>query len=180
MTNDENVVYATFWNRLVSYLIDMVVILLITLPSTIYNVLNVKSFWLYLLVTVITLLYKPLLEYLFGATIGKMFLDLKVKNQSFDKIDIKQSFLRSAILIVPPLFLLPFYYLAFQNESLMAVESINEFNAGFNAQYPSFSIVSNVIFLVVIVDLIVMLMDKTKRNISLHDQIAKTVVIKSK
>jgi uncharacterized RDD family membrane protein YckC len=180
MNTSNDVVYATFWNRFSAYLIDTLVIILIALPSTIYNVLNVKSFWLYLLVTIITLLYKPILEYLFGATIGKMFLDLKVTNQSFEKITLKQSFFRSSILIVPPLILLPFYYQAFQNVTLMSVKTINEFNAGFNAHYPLSSDISNIMVLIVVVDLIVMLTDKTKRNISLHDQIGKTLVIKSK
>ena len=61
------------------------------------NIVHLKSFMIYFIVALVAILYKPLLEYFFGATVGKYALDIKVSNANLEKITLTQSFKRSSI-----------------------------------------------------------------------------------
>jgi uncharacterized RDD family membrane protein YckC len=117
------------------------------------------------------------MESKYGATFGKMALNLKVTDQNFNQINFWQSLLRSIILVFPAILLVPIYYLAFNNSDLAEFTKLLEFVQGFAAEYPIQSWISNLSFLIIVIDIIFLLTDKTKTQRSLHDQIAKTYVI---
>ena len=71
LIDKENVEYGKFWGRALAYLADGVILLLISLPITYLNITEYKSFNLYLIIAIVGVLYKPILEFYFGATIGK-------------------------------------------------------------------------------------------------------------
>ncbi len=87
--------YAGVWIRLGAYLIDGVCLIPLTLLGTIYNNTDLKSLPLAIAITIVTYLYKLLMEYRFGATLGKMAVKLKVVNSDQEKISLGQAFSRT-------------------------------------------------------------------------------------
>ncbi|MFT7627615.1 MAG: putative RDD family membrane protein YckC [Ulvibacter sp.] len=176
-TIGENVKYAKFWNRAGAYILDGVIVGAFSFIINYINIANFKSFLIYLPIAIIGIFYKPFMESKYGATFGKMALNLKVTDQNFNQINFWQSLLRSIILVFPAILLVPIYYLAFNNSDLAEFTKLLEFVQGFAAEYPIQSWISNLSFLIIVIDIIVLLTDKTKTQRSLHDQIAKTYVI---
>jgi uncharacterized RDD family membrane protein YckC len=176
-TIGENVKYAKFWNRAGAYILDGVIVGAFSFIINYINIANFKSFLIYLPIAIIGIFYKPFMESKYGATFGKMALKLKVTDQNFNQIDFKQSLLRSIILIFPAIFFVPIYYFAFNNPNLAEYSEIFAFAQGLAIEYPIQSWISNLSFIIIVVDIIVLLTDKTKTQRSLHDQIAKTYVL---
>ncbi len=179
-TENQNVTeveYATFWSRAGAYILDGIIIAAFTLFINAINIANFKSFLIYLPVAIIAIFYKPYMESKYGATYGKMILKIRVTNQSFNQIDFKQSLLRSIILIFPAILFIPIYYFAFNNPNLAESSQIMEFTQGLAVEYPIQSWISNLSFIIIIVDIIFLLTDDTKAQRSLHDRIGKTYVI---
>ena len=133
-----------------------------------------------MIIAIIGILYKPLLEYYFGATIGKYALDLKVTNTNFNRMTLSQSFLRSSILYLPTVFFIPITYLAFNNPEILKINSITEYAQTVALNYPMQNYITNLMQLIIVVDIIFLLTDKTKTERALHDRIGKTYVIKTK
>lgn len=113
--NNKNVKFASYGTRIGEYLTDMIVLSIVIIPLNYYNFIDLKSFPIYLIVALFGILYKPLLEHFFGGTVVKYALDLKVTDLNYNKISLKQSFLRSFILIIVPILFIPIQYLAFNN-----------------------------------------------------------------
>ena len=175
--NEIQVEYATFWSRAGAYIIDGIIITIVSMVINAINIANFKSFLIYLPVAIITILYKPFMESKYGATFGKMVLNLKVIDQHFTQIDFKQSLARNIILIFPAILFVPIYYLAFSNPVLADLTQIVHFAQSLAIEYPIQSWISNLSFVIILVDTIVLLTDKTKFQRSLHDRIGKTYVI---
>ena len=173
----EEPVFATFWERTGAYLLDGLIIGGISTIVNVVNIYGMKSFYIFLLMSSIGILYKPYMESKYGATFGKMIVKLRVTDTGFNGIDMKQSFLRSFILILPSILLIPFYYLAFENPAVMDANGFIEFATAMGQAYPMMSIVSNLSFVVLLAEIVVILTDNTNKQRSLHDRIAKTYVI---
>jgi uncharacterized RDD family membrane protein YckC len=176
-TTEENVEYAKFWNRAGAHIIDAIVVGLFTFALNYLNIMHFKSFLFYLPIAVIAILYKPYMESKYGATYGKMLLNLKVTDYNFKQLEFKQSFKRSFILIFPTILYIPIYFLAFNNEMLTEANGIVEFTQGIQTEYPLQGWIGNIGFFILLADIIALLTDATKTKSSLHDQIAKTYVL---
>ncbi len=175
--DDIQVEYATFWSRTGAYILDGIIVASFTLFINAINIANFKSFLIYLPVAIVAIFYKPFMESKYGATLGKMALKLKVTDQNFNQIDFKQSLLRSIILIFPAILFVPIYYLAFNNPNLAEYSQIFEFAQSLAIEYPIQSWISNLSFIIIVIDIIMLLTDKTKTQRSLHDRIGKTFVL---
>lgn len=93
------VIYGGFWERFGALILDG----LILLPLTILNYFNTslwKSVPLLITVGIISLVYKPLLEFLYSATPGKKALSLMVVNRNYDKINLREALLRNIFGII--------------------------------------------------------------------------------
>ncbi|WP_025663478.1 RDD family protein [Aquimarina megaterium] len=176
----ENPQYAKFWDRVGAYIIDGLIVGTLTFALNYLNITNFKSFLFYLPITVAGILYKPYMESYYGATLGKMALNLKVTDLNYNKIDFNKSFLRSLIIIIPSLIYIPVYYFAFDNPEITKSEGFMEFSVALASAYPTTSLIINIFSFIFIVDLIVLLSEGNKKQRSLKDFIAKTYVIKSK
>ena len=86
---------AGFWIRVAASLIDLLVLLVF-----IVGALFMKSVAGYILVSLPTLLYKPLMEGLLGGTAGKLALGLKVVSREGELIGVSGAFVRSGIFIL--------------------------------------------------------------------------------
>ncbi len=144
-----------------------------------YNLGSLRSFGLHMLIVAVGFLYKPWMETQYGATIGKMALNLKVVGHNFQNIDFKQSLLRSAIYIIPGLILIPYTFLQFQNPVLANANGFLEFTELARIEYPSQWWISNLVTVFLFVDLIVLLSDSSGQRKSWHDRIGKTYVVEN-
>jgi hypothetical protein len=106
-----------------------------------------------------------------------MALDLKVTDHNFNQINFKQSLMRSIILVFPVILSVPIYYLAFNNPILANITGVLEFAQALTLEYPIQSWIGNLSLTILLIDIIVLLTDKTKTQKSLHDRIGKTFVI---
>jgi len=176
----ENIEYGKFWIRTGAYITDAIILMIIALPVTYLNITEYKSFSLALIIAILGLLYKPLLEYYYGATIGKYALDLKVTDTNFNKMNLSQSFLRSSVLIIPSLLLIPISYLSFNNPEIVKINTFIEYGQAVQLNYPIQNWINYLIQLVLVLEIIFLLTDKSKTERALHDRIGKTYVIKTK
>ena len=174
---EKQVEYATFWSRAGAYILDGIIVGAFTFIINAINIANFKSFLIYLPIAIVAIFYKPFMESKYGATFGKMALKLKVTDQNYNQFDFKQSLLRSIILIFPAIFFVPIYYFAFNNPNLTEYSQIFDFAQGLAVEYPIQSWISNLSFLINVIDIIVLLTDQTKTQRSLHDRIGKTYVL---
>lgn len=165
--------YAGLWIRLGAAFIDMLVLFPI-IGLNIYNQFDTKSIVLLYFLTVISSLYKPLMEWRFGATLGKMVCKIKVLNEDLKPISIDQSFGRYipwGISVVIQLMAATFI---FSDPMFTNADTITEMDA--IARLSPLNKISNtynLIFLVIIGSLVI---DQKSRGF--HDKISKTVVIK--
>lgn len=169
--------YAPFWDRVGAYLLDGLLIGVFSFAINYVNIIHFKSFYVYLPIAIVAILYKPIMESTYGATFGKMALNLKVKDEAMGKINFEKSLLRSAILIFPALLYIPVHFLAFENTYILASEGYSDFSARLSYTYPALSIFTSIFSMVYILDVIMMATDKLKKR-SLKDRIAKTFVVK--
>nr|WP_299339032.1 RDD family protein [Allomuricauda sp.] len=174
----ENIAYGKFWDRVGAYLLDAIILGSVTVGLNYINITNFKSFAFYLPIAIVGILYKPYMESYFGATLGKMALNLKVTDLEYNKIGFEKSLLRSLIVILPSLIYVPVYYLAFGNPTITDTNGFMEFSTALANAYPASTIVTNIFSVVFITDLIVLLTDGSKKQRSLKDFMAKTYVIK--
>lgn len=87
--------YASFTQRFYAFLIDCFVFLPLNLWSQ-YNIFNTKSFGIAFIITLAWCLYKPLMDWKFGGTIGKLVMKIRVVDLDGIGINLNQAFLRFA------------------------------------------------------------------------------------
>ncbi len=167
------VVYAGFWERFGALFLDGLILLPVSLINY-YNRQHWNNIAILIIASLIALVYKPLLEYLYGATPGKKALSIAVTGWTYQKPNAREAILRNIFGIVSGL--ISFYI------------SVKEFAHPHINQAPptDFSMLSDdmiysiafgtFVFLIYMTDIIVLLVDKENR--SLHDFIGKTYVVK--
>ena len=166
------VVYAGFWKRFAALLIDWLLLVMLSFIITKSNIA-----WNGKVVLFITGLagftYKPLMEYLYGATLGKKAMSIVVTNQVYEKPILKEVLLRNIFGIVFKIVNTGFSLFIYANIQFNHTASDFTFLQSLHG-YP-FALAS-VILLVYIIDIIVFFANKQNR--ALHDIIGKTYVIK--
>jgi len=91
--DEQHVLYAGFWSRFFASIVDGLAMIPFILLN-IYNMMEMKSIALELLILAAMIVYKPLMERIYGATLGKMALSVKVVNERFKEIDTAQAIKR--------------------------------------------------------------------------------------
>ena len=169
----EEVEYASFWIRVGAALIDTLVFAPLIALSFV-NLFYVKSLVLLYVMMVLQALYKPLMEFKYGATLGKMAVKIKVVNEEHNPITIDQSFGRYlpwVISTVISLITTTAMYMSADFHSLTTYMQLAEFSE--NLPLNTVSQAYNFIFLLLILWMVI-----DKKNQGVHDKIAKTMVIK--
>jgi uncharacterized RDD family membrane protein YckC len=87
--------YAGFWIRVGATFIDFLAYSPIIVLNF-YNLYSLKSLPVQLLTLVFLTLYKPWMEYQYGATLGKMAVKIKVVNSQYESINLEQAVKRFA------------------------------------------------------------------------------------
>ena len=165
-----------FGPRLGAYLLDALFLIIPVGAVNIYNLIYLRSFWLYLLASIVAMTYKPILEWLYGATWGKMILYIKVVDYDGGKINAAQAVLRSIFTIAQTLIMLPIYFYIFNDGYLADFEGYFDYSLALAERYPVLNVISGISALIVFAELIALLMDQPYWR-SIHDRIAKTYVV---
>lgn len=171
-SNERYVEYASFWARVGASLLDTLIFIPL-IALNIYNSLSLKSLLLFLLISLISLLYKPTMEFIYGASLGKMIVKLKVIGEEGEKISLQQSVIRNIFFIlVGVLSFLSGLYL-FLEPDFQSIRSFLEFSAAQEeSPYALITQIMNFVFLISC--LFVAFRDNRQ---ALHDSMAGTYVI---
>lgn len=164
--------WAGFWVRVGASLIDFLVYLPL-IGLNMYNLYILKSLPLQLIVAIIITIYKPFMEYRYGATLGKMAVKIRVVNLNFQQLTISQSILRNFPYLLSQIISIASTIMLFQHSDFQAATSIIEVGYVQNEVIsPLFNLA--VSFFILISCIIVAF---TARKQGLHDLIAKTYCI---
>ena len=164
---------ATFFDRVKASIIDTIVFLPLIL-LTVYNWTTLKIYALDLLINTAIILYKPVLEWHYGATVGKMITRIKVVDISLEPITLEQSFRRFSIYFIGyGISLISSYYL-FQDPAFS--EALTLADIGAIQQDNHLNDFSQLSSMAVLVSVTFVAFD-IKRQ-ALHDKLASTLCIK--
>lgn len=161
---------AKFWPRFLAYCIDGLLLLGLKYligwynPSFNESGLYVSSF--------IYLLYKPMLEYLFGATLGKMVFGIKVVDYTGNPTNFSSILLRNILGVLSSLTKILSGIFWFQSLFTSKTFSFEYFQI----PYQNITLSGLVFSGLFIIDVIVFIFNN--KNQALHDIIAKTLVVK--
>lgn len=172
--NRDTVKYGGFWKRLAAMLIDGVILTPVTLGITYFNIINWKNPAIFIVVSLAGMAYKPVMECLYGATLGKMVLKLTVVNSDLEMAGVGTILLRNSLTLVPSILTLVMTLPVYFHADFGSVSGFMEYTT-FTQGHTSAQLVSTLSGLIAIVDGIVMMADNRSR--SLHDKIADTLVI---
>lgn len=169
-----NVEYANFGNRLGATLLDFL-ITIIPVGAIMYFGYAGKSLVLLLVATIIGMLYKPVMEGIWGATLGKMIVGITMVDSDLDQIDLGQSFLKNGIYIISSgITLLSQFWLA-NTDAFQEAEGFMESMAA--GQGNPYEMISLVWSLVILISCFAMLGSSLKQT--LHDRLANTYCVKN-
>jgi len=172
--NETEVKYGGFWLRLGALIIDGLILAPISVGVGYFNGTTWKSLPILIVLSLVTLSYKPLMELVYGATLGKMAFKLKVVNVNFDAPGIREALLRNIFNIVPDVAAIFFSVYMFMDPEFESVTGLMEFY-NFSQKFATKQLFDWIVLVILLVDMIVLLSDKEKR--SLHDKIGGTYVL---
>lgn len=170
-----DIIYSTFWDRFGAFLLDGFIVAVVTLPLTYFNVTIWKIPWLFVLMGVFTVGYKPFLEYRYGATWGKMMVGLQVIGHDFGKITLKEELRRVSFYLVPAILEHLFTLVVYYSAAFRSINSYNDFNRYLISANPAVLWIDVIVFALILADTITFFV--TRPNRSLHDMYAGTYVI---
>lgn len=175
--NSENEVnhkvqWAGFWVRVLGSIIDGLACLPL-IAINMYNLYVLKNLSLQLSITFILMLYKPLMEFKYGATLGKMAVGIKVVNSNYNRISLLQSVIRFTPWLVGEVISIITMILLFQNEEFLSTTNITGVSRLQNEVVPSiYSIMGSLLLLG---SVIVVAFNDKKQGV--HDMLAGTYCI---
>ncbi len=169
----EETQYGGFWIRFAAFLIDGLVLIPIS-GLVIVNTWLLKSLPLHIVVILLSVVYKPLLEFKYGATVGKMAVKIKVVTQDLQKITFSQAAIRYIPWLVGSLISLFSAAILFADQAFLEDKTYMGSMQAQAAAVPQYiSFIGSIVLLIVGLSI---LFNKQKRG--LHDIMAGTVVIK--
>lgn len=167
--------YSTFWERLGASLLDGFIMLALTMPPAYFNITNWKIPSIYILIGLFTVLYKPFLEYRYGATWGKMIVGIQVVGHNFEKITLQEELRRVSFYLVPSILQHVLTLVSYYSSVFLTTNNYQEFNSYIISANPSILWLNGMVIVLAVVDTITFL--STNPNRALHDMYAGTYVI---
>ncbi len=169
-----NVEYAGFGERLLASILDGLITMLPIGAFMYFGYVN-KSLILLLVGAILGMLYKPLMEGLWGATLGKMILKIQMVDSDLDQIDLGQSLLKNAIYIVSSLIGILGHFWLVGTEAFQESEGFLEASAA--SQGSPYTTITYVWVGVMFISCFAMLASDLKQT--LHDKLAGTYCVKN-
>lgn len=168
-------VYVGFWPRFWALLIDGII--LSTAAFVLNSVLGeTESPVVTILSSIIPFFYNPIMEYQYGATVGKMALRIKIVNADLQRLTINNVIFRNLIYFSIQLVDIAVELYQFYNTSENSIGGFNSLSDFFTPQITMALIFGVFVIVIYIVELIFLLTDEKHR--SLHDRIGKTFVVR--
>lgn len=172
--NTINYRFAGFWVRVGASLVDFLVMIPFAFLSF-YIIIVLKSLPLVILVHIIMAAYKPLLEYQYGATLGKMAVGIKVINEDGGLLTPNQAIIRYLPWLISNVINLLLVVEIFGAPGFDEVGGFFEYFEFAQLNPSSLSSLSSVASLLIFVSVLVLVFNKQKQ--ALHDKWAKTYCI---
>lgn len=167
-----HIVWAGFWVRVGASFIDFLVYSPL-IAFNMYNLYMLKNLPIQLLVNIIMILYKPFMEYKYGATLGKMAVKIKVVNKNYKSISLSQSLVRYSPWILGQIFSIYSTILLFQHpEFISSTEWMEVGNLQNKIIPPAFNVISSLILFISCI-----IVGFTQKKQGLHDMMAGTYCI---
>ncbi len=169
--------YASFWKRLLAAVLDFI----FTLP--LFFVVSYFMTWspnfnAYLISVVVLMMYRPVLEGLYGATLGKMACKLVVRKEDGGKIGFQESLLRYVPWLVPAMIGIYYATQLFALPGYLEIEGFLDMAVFMEANLKEIQTLSNVANASQLVPLLsALVIFGTSRNQAAHDLLAQTVVM---
>ncbi len=171
-TASPRIVYAGFWVRVGAALVD-VLIQAPLIALNVYNSFQLKSLSLALLLVIILMIYKPAMEYLYGATVGKMAMKIKVTDKELNPLSLSTAVLRFSPWLLSSVLNLVTTIMLFTKDGFQDITGFMEI-AAFQSEL-GFEGISSMLGLLVIVSGLTIAFNNNKQG--LHDMIAGTYCI---
>ncbi len=163
---------AGFWIRVGAHLVDALIFSPVIIVSF-WNMLSFKSTTLLVLLHLPGLLYKPLMESLFGATLGKMSCKIKVIDGHCKKLSLFDAFVRSLPFILSAGITLVSQVLWFSSPQFQSVTSFVELSQSKQGGY--LDMMGSVVGILVLIDCVFAAFTFRKR--ALHDMLAESYCV---
>lgn len=161
--------------RLMALMIDVILLSLLTIPVQYFNITTWKNVPLLLIVSVLSVVYKPFFEFNFGGTIGKMIMRLEVLNYRYEKAKLSRILLRNVFYLIPNILSSLITFLVFNQPDFGDIHSFTEYLRMIQTS-GMVSAFNRSVFLLSIIDGFFVLI--TPKRKALHDLIGGTVVVK--
>jgi uncharacterized RDD family membrane protein YckC len=184
LPNDEplfpeaEIVFAKFWTRFAAGLLDGLITVVIVLPITYFNVIQWKIPWIFIFTSLFTIIYKPFMEYQYGATLGKMAVGIQVVGREFRKVTLQEELRRVSFYIVPNIIQEVLTLKVYFSGQLNSVQHYKDYNDLIVSTNPALYILNIIVFVLLVVDCLTFL--SNNQNRSLHDIYAGTYVIEKR
>lgn len=164
--------YAGFWIRAGATLIDLLVYSPF-IALSFYNLFTIKNFSLQLFLIVIQMAYKPIMEYTYGGTLGKMAVKIKVVGGQTEKLSLSQSIIRYSPWLISDLISIYSAILLFNNITFL---DATDFESIGRLEDEKISNLGNILgFFFFFISCIVVAFNQRKQG--LHDKIANTYCV---
>jgi len=175
---EAEIVFAKFWTRLGAFLIDGLITIIIVLPVTYFNVIQWKIPWVFILTSLITIVYKPFMEYQYGATLGKMAVNIQVVGNQFQKVTLKEELRRVSFYLVPNIIQQILTLKVYFSNQLNTIQHYKDYNDFIVNTNPALYILNIIVICLLVTDCITLF--SNNQNRSLHDIYAGTYVIEKR
>jgi len=169
-----NVQYAGFGERLLASILDSLIMMTPVVGFMYLGFVN-KSLTYLLASAVVGMLYKPIMEGVWGATLGKMILKIKMVDTNLDQIDLGQSILKNAIYIISSLIGILGHFWLVSTDAFQESEGFVEASAA--GQESPYTMVGYIWLVVILISCFAMLASNLKQT--LHDRLAGTYCVKN-
>jgi uncharacterized RDD family membrane protein YckC len=167
--------FARFGARFGAALLDGLVLGLVTVPITYFNVITWKMPALFILTSLFTIFYKPFMEYQYGATLGKMAVGILVVGNQFQKVTLNEELRRVSFYLVPTTIQQLMTVKIYFSGDLKKIENYSDYNNYITFSNPALIWLNVIVFFLLVADCITLLTNEQNR--SLHDLYAGTYVI---
>ena len=162
---------AGFWVRVGAYLVDLLVFIPVIAIGVI-NTLSWKSTVLMLVLALPWLLYKPVMEARYGATLGKMAVGVKVVNEFGREISLGQAYARFAPFLASAVLGTVTNLMLFTSPEFQSATHLEDIG---RLQQGGGTCMQQLLGLVVLIDCVVAAFSHRKRAV--HDMIAGTYCV---
>ena len=167
ITKVSNVRYANFGQRFLASIVDFLV-LFIPMAFSLYYGFVEKNFTAALLGSIFGTIYKPLMEGVYGATIGKMVVGIVMVDENLNKTDITQAITKNGVYLINGAIGLLSQYWMFGLEDFIGSEDILQTMEAI--QDNPYQTVSSIWSLAILISCFSMLGSERKQT--LHDNLA--------